>query len=157
MILRAAEPGDAAPIARIWRDGWHDGHSGLVPESLAAVRTDESFRTRAEDRVSGTTVAEVDGDVAGFVMVVEDEAEQVYVSSGHRGSGVAAALLGEAERQVRENGYTAAWLAVVEGNARARAFYEKMGWRDEGGFDYEAAVEDGTTVLVPCRRYVKAV
>ena len=56
---------------------------------------------------------------------------------------------------MRQNGHDVAWLAVVAGNARARSFYERMGWRDEGGFDYEAAVEDGTTVSVPCRRYVK--
>jgi GNAT superfamily N-acetyltransferase len=157
VILRAAEPGDAAAVAQIWRDGWHDGHADLVPASLVAVRTDESFSTRAAARVADTTVAEVDGEVAGFIMVVDDEAEQVYVSSRHRGSGVAAALLTEAERQVRANGHATAWLAVVDGNARARAFYEKQGWRDEGGFDYDAAVEDGSMVSVPCRRYVKDV
>ena len=102
-------------------------------------------------------MAVVDGEIAGFIMVAGDEAEQVYVSAAHRGKGVADALLAEAERQVSANGHDVAWLAVVSGNARARAFYERMGWRDEGGFDYEAAVEDGTTVSVPCRRYVKSV
>jgi GNAT superfamily N-acetyltransferase len=154
--IRPATPGDTAVVAEIWRDGWRDGHLGLVPESLVAVRTDESFLTRAADRVADTTVALVGSEVAGFIMVVGDEAEQVYVSSRHRGSGVADALLAEAERQVRENGHPVAWLAVVAGNRRARAFYERMGWRDDGGFDYQAAVEDGATVAVPCRRYVKA-
>jgi GNAT superfamily N-acetyltransferase len=100
-------------------------------------------------------VAIVDGEVAGFIMVVRDEAEQVYVSSRHRGAGIADALLAEAERQIKANGHDLAWLAVVEGNGRARSFYERMGWRDDGGFDYPAAVEDGSTVGVPCRRYVK--
>lgn len=144
-------------MATIWRDGWRDGHVGLVPEALIAVRTDESFSTRAADRVDDTTVAVVDGEAAGFVMVAGDEAEQVYVSSRHRGTGVADALLAEAERQVRANGHEVAWLAVVEGNARARSFYERMGWRDDGAFDYSAAVEDGSSVSVPCRRYVKPV
>jgi GNAT superfamily N-acetyltransferase len=156
-IVRPATPEDAAAVAEIWRDGWRDGHLGLVPDSLVAVRTDESFRTRAADRVGDTTVATLGGEVAGFVMVVADEVEQVYVSSRHRGSGVADALLAHAERQVRENGHGVAWLAVVAGNGRARSFYERMGWSDEGGFDYEAAVEDGSTVSVPCRRYVKPV
>jgi GNAT superfamily N-acetyltransferase len=156
-VIRPAEPGDAAAVAEIWRNGWRDGHLGHVPDELVRVRTDESFRTRAAERVRDTTVAVVDGEVAGFIMVAGDEAEQVYVSASQRGKGVADALLAEAERQVRENGHEVAWLAVVSGNARARAFYERMGWRDEGGFDYEAAVEDGTTVSVPCRRYVKPV
>ena len=156
-MIRPAEPGDAAAVAEIWRSGWRDGHLEHVPDALARVRTDESFRTRAAERIADTTVALVDGEVAGFIMVVGAEAEQVYVAAAYRGKGVADALLAEAERQVRENGYDVAWLAVVAGNARARAFYERMGWRDEGGFDYEAAVEDGTTVAVPCRRYVKHV
>jgi GNAT superfamily N-acetyltransferase len=156
-VIRPAEPGDAAAVAEIWHSGWRDGHLGHVPDELVLVRTDESFRTRAADRVGDTTVAVVDGEVAGFVMVAGDEAEQVYVAAAHRGKGVADALLAETERQVRENGHELAWLAVVSGNARARAFYERMGWRDDGGFDYEASVEDGSTVSVPCRRYVKPV
>ena len=99
-------------------------------------------------------MATVEGAVAGFVMLVEDEVEQVYVSAAHRGTAVAAALLGEAERQVSANGHRRAWLAVVAGNARARAFYERTGWRDEGPFDYAAATADGT-IAVPCRRYAK--
>ena len=156
-MIRPAEPGDAAAVAEIWRSGWRDGHLEHVPDELVRVRTDESFRTRAAERVGDTTVAVVDGEIAGFIMVVGDEAEQVYVSAAHRGKGVADALLAEAERQVRANGHASAWLAVVAGNSRARAFYERMGWRDDGGFDYEAAVEDGSTVSVPCRRYVKDV
>ena len=70
--------------------------------------------------------------------------------------GVAQALMAEAERQVRANGHGKAWLAVVAGNARARAFYEHSGWSDEGPFDYAAASEGGT-IVVPCHRYTKAV
>jgi ribosomal protein S18 acetylase RimI-like enzyme len=62
--------------------------------------------------------------------------------------------MAEAERRIKANGYARAWLAVVPGNARARAFYERAGWRDEGAFDYEAAAEGGP-IAVPCRRYVK--
>ena len=142
-------------VAAIWRDGWRDGHLGFVPDALVAVRTDESFDSRAVDRVGDTTVAVVGDEVAGFVRVVDDEVEQVYVSSRHRGAGVADVLLAEAEGQVRENGHAAAWLAVADGNARARSFYERAGWRDEGGFNYAAAVEDGSSIAVPCRRYVK--
>ena len=71
------------------------------------------------NRIADTTVATVDGAVAGFVMVVDDEVEQVYVSASHRGTGIAGLLMAEAEQQVRANGHPKAWLAVVEGNARA--------------------------------------
>lgn len=154
--IRPAEPGDAEVVAAIWYAGWRDGHLGHVPEELVAVRTKESFWTRAADRVGDTTVAVVGPEVAGFVMVVGDEVEQVYVSSDHRGSGVAGVLLGEAERQVKANGHSEAWLAVATGNARARRFYERCGWTDGGAFDYPASVGD-RTLPVPCHRYAKPV
>jgi GNAT superfamily N-acetyltransferase len=154
VTLRAAAPEDAGAVAEIWRLGWLDGHEGLVPQELVDARTDESFRTRAAGRVADTTVAVVDDEVAGFVMVVGDEVEQVYVSAEHRGTGVARALLEEAERQVWANGHVEAWLAVVAGNSRARAFYERRGWRDDGPFVYAAATAAGP-VDVPCHRYTK--
>src|SRR6478609_6087767 len=98
--LRRARRGDAERVAEIWRLGWRDGHLGLVPPELVEARTDESFATRAAARIRDTTVVVVDGEVAGFVMVVGDEVEQVYVASEHRGSGVARVLMHEAERLV---------------------------------------------------------
>lgn len=154
LTLRKASSDDADDVADIWHLGWQDGHLGFVPQELVEARTEDSFRTRASERVGDTTVAAVDGTVAGFFMVVDDEVEQVYVAALHRGTGVAAALMGEAERQVKANGHKKAWRAVVAGNARARAFYERTGWRDEGPFDYAAATEDGP-ITVPCHRYTK--
>ncbi|WP_133802357.1 GNAT family N-acetyltransferase [Kribbella caucasensis] len=156
IMLRPAEDADAEAVAAIWYAGWGDGHLGNVPDELVAIRTKESFWERAPQRIGDTTVAVVGDEVAGFVMVVNDEVEQVYVSGEHRGSGVAGILIGEAERQVEAAGYDAAWLAVATGNARARRFYERSGWIDEGPFDYPASVETGT-LAVPCHRYVKPV
>ena len=154
--LRPATADDAPAIARIWYFGWRDGHLGHVADELVALRTRESFDQRAAARVADTVVATVDGAVAGFIMVVGDEVEQVYVAGEHRGTGLAAALLTEAERLVAANGHDRAWLAVAPGNARARRFYERRGWIDEGLFDYPAATADGP-MAVPCRRYVKRV
>jgi putative acetyltransferase len=102
------------------------------------------------------TVAAVDDVVAGFVMVAGDEVEQVYVDRDFRGTGVAELLLDEAERQVAESGHRSAWLAVVAGNARARSFYARRGWRDEGDLAYDV-VALGEHFTSPCRRYVKDV
>ncbi|MFF5288593.1 GNAT family N-acetyltransferase [Paractinoplanes globisporus] len=150
VTLRRARHADAGRVAAIWLAGWRDGHLGNVPDELVAARTPETFRSRAEARVADTTVAEVGGVVGGFIMVARDEVEQVYVDAAFRGDGVADSLLAEAERLVAADGHPAAWLAVVPGNARARRFYERAGWVDDGGFDYVAA-----SVPVPCRRYVK--
>ncbi|HEY4569787.1 MAG TPA: GNAT family N-acetyltransferase [Kribbella sp.] len=156
VTLRPAVADDADAVAAIWYAGWRDGHLGHVPEELVAVRTEESFWTRAAQRVADTTVAVVGDEIAGFVMVVGDEVEQVYVSRDHRGSGVAGTLLSEAERQVKAGGHSEAWLAVATGNERARRFYERNSWTDGGAFDYPANVGSGT-LPVPCHRYVKQV
>ncbi|MEV6282121.1 GNAT family N-acetyltransferase [Kribbella sp. NPDC051770] len=156
MHVRPATTEDTEAVAAIWFTGWHDGHDGNVPEELSAVRTKDTFWTRAAERTSETTVATVEQVVAGFVIVSGDEVEQVYVSSEHRGSGVAGLLLAEAERQVAQAGHPHAWLAVATGNGRARRFYERSGWTDDGAFEYQAAV-DGGTLPVPCHRYVKTV
>lgn len=143
-------------VAAIWHEGWGDGHLGQVPDALVAARSRPSFEERALARVADTTVAEVDGAVAGFVIVLDDEVEQVYVERGFRGGAVAPMLLAEAERRVAAGGHAQAWLAVAPGNGRARRFYERSGWVDGGGFVYEAEVAGGR-FGVPCRRYVKDV
>jgi GNAT superfamily N-acetyltransferase len=156
VTLRLANPGDSKAVATIWYHGWRDGHLGHVPEDLLAARTEESFGIRAAQRTGDTRVIVVDEAVAGFVTVIDDEVEQVYVSAHHRGSGVAAVLLAEAERLVAVNGHQRAWLAVAAGNIRARKFYQRHGWADEGPFDYLA---EGATapIPVPCHRYAKQV
>jgi ribosomal protein S18 acetylase RimI-like enzyme len=156
LTLRPANAADAAAVATIWYEGWCDGHLGHVSEDLVAIRTPESFQERAAQRTADTTVAVTDGQVAGFVMVVGDEVEQVYVAADHRGTGVARLLLTEAERAVAAAGHRHAWLAVVAGNTRARRFYERSGWVDEGPFDYPAAAAGGT-IAVRAHRYTKPV
>ncbi|MGH3392194.1 MAG: GNAT family N-acetyltransferase [Actinomadura sp.] len=156
VTVRPASPDDSAAVAGIWQHAWRDGHLGHVPDELLAARTPESFSSRAAHHVKDTAVAVVDTVVAGFVMVIDDEVEQVYVAAHHRGSGMAAALLAAAERLVRENGHERAWLAVVAGNERARRFYERHGWIDEGLFDHQAPGPTGP-IPVPAHRYVKRV
>jgi GNAT superfamily N-acetyltransferase len=158
-ILRPATPADIDAIAAVFHEGWHDVHPGRVPDGLTERRTPEAFHERVTQRVvetDETTVAEVDGTVAGFVMVAGDEAEQVYVGRAFRGSGVAALLLTEAERQIATGGHDLAWLVVVRGNERAQAFYAKQGWADEGDYDYPVTAL-GESFISPCRRFTKRV
>jgi putative acetyltransferase len=159
-ILRPATVADVDAVSILFHDGWHDVHPGRVPDGLTARRTPEAFHDRVSRRIAETdetTVAEIDGDVAGFVMVNDEgEAEQVYVGRTFRGSGVAALLLTEAERQIAAAGHDVAFLVVVRGNDRAQAFYAKQGWLDEGDHDYPV-VALGEHFISPCRRYTKRV
>ena len=154
--IRPATAAEMSAVADLWHEGWHDGHAGHVPDGLTAARTLEAFHERTPSRVDDTAVALSEtGELLGFVMVVGDEVEQVFVGRSARGSGLAASLLAEAERRVAASGHASAWLAVVAGNARARRFYEKQGWVDEGDLPYEVTA-GGQTWVSPCRRYVKA-
>src|SRR5580765_8134115 len=117
-ILRPATPDDVDAIATLFHQGWHDAHPGHVPDALTERRTPEAFHDRVTQRVpetGETTVAGVDGAIAGFIMIAGDEAEQVYVDRDVRGTGTAALLLTEAERQIGAAGHEVAWLAVVRG------------------------------------------
>jgi GNAT superfamily N-acetyltransferase len=153
--LRAATPDDVDAIATVWQLGWRDGHLGHVPEGLQQHRRLEHFRARVPPRIPQTTVASAASTIVGFVTVHDDEVEQVYVAESARGGGAAGLLLRHAE-QLISNRFAVAWLAVAAGNARARRFYERNGWRDAGGFDYAAEIPNGT-MPVPCRRYEKEV
>jgi thiosulfate/3-mercaptopyruvate sulfurtransferase len=155
-LIRPARRDDVPVLAQIWYDGWCDAHLGEVPEELVAARTRASFDERTAARVADTDVVEVDGVVRGLAMVHDDEVEQVFLAREARGSGVAALLLDAAERRVRGHGHERAWLAVVPGNGRARAFYARRGWHDEGDLARRLRVGDGE-VVVACRRYTKVV
>jgi GNAT superfamily N-acetyltransferase len=153
-VLRPATDADVDAISGIWHRGWRDAHLGHVPDSLHRHRRLADFRALVPARVGRTTVATTGLGVVGFVTVHDDEVEQLYVDAPARGTGVAAALLAEAERAIGAR-FELAWLAVVAGNLRARRFYERNGWSDGGPFDYAAPTPAGTTVAVPARRYQK--
>ena len=156
VVVRAAVAGDAVAIGSIWWNGWRDGHIGNVPDALVELRTHESFERRAGERIADAIVATVGPEIAGFVMVADDELEQVYVAADHRGTAVAARLMAAGEAIVAGRGFAVAWLAVVEGNGRARRFYERCGWSNAGPLEY--VVEDrGTMLEVPTLRYEKHV
>ncbi len=157
ICLRSAVDEDVDDLAPIWLQGWRDGHLGHVPDELLLHRTEESFRHRLPTRIPSTTVALRHRRPVGFVIVHADEIEQLYVSATARGTGVASALLRHAEETVGDAHHDRGWLAVAPGNARARRFYEREGWRDAGAIDYHAEIAGGAAVLVPCRRYEKVV
>jgi ribosomal protein S18 acetylase RimI-like enzyme len=68
------------------------------------------------------------GAPLGFHLLKDDELYQLYVSAQARGSGVAAALIADAEARLAERGIETAWLGCAIGNERAARFYEKCGW-----------------------------
>ncbi len=147
MDVRDASAAELDDLAKIWYDGWHDAHAQIVPAELAEVRTLESFHERLRATLPSVRVAGPSGAAVGFYIVKDDELYQLYVSAESRGTGVAAALIADAEARLSEAGVGMAWLACAIGNGRAARFYEKCGWHLAGTIDYDAETSKGQFAL----------
>ncbi len=143
VTLEPASEGDIDQISAIWDAGWHEAHAEIVPPALRALRTPESFRDRARANLVGTSIARRGAEILGFCMIQDDELYQMYVSVTARGSGVAQALIEEAEARIRGAGHPLAWLACAIGNGRAGRFYEKSGWSNAGRRVVELDTSEG--------------
>jgi ribosomal protein S18 acetylase RimI-like enzyme len=122
MNIRPAEPAEIDHLAKVWYDGWQDAHARILPAELARIRTLESFRDRLRAALRDVRVAGPSPTPVGFCMLQGDELYQLYVAAEARGSGVAAALVADAEARLAEDGVELAWLACAVGNDRAARF-----------------------------------
>lgn len=147
--VRDMEAGDALAVATVHVNAWKAAYrGGLMPDAyLDALTVDdrvESWTTTLSRPVPAGAmrlVSEVNGSVCGFVVAgreggstTSNEAGEVYalnVDPASWGSGHGLALLTEAERRLLGSGFPSAVLWVHPDNARARGFYERLGWRCE--------------------------
>ncbi|GAA3906358.1 GNAT family N-acetyltransferase [Microbacterium invictum] len=138
--VRPATEADAAEIARVQVQGWHEAYTGRMPQSVlddldVTQRTGVWARIIASGR-SGVWVAESDDHTIGFASAgpsMDDDdvpgrlqLYAIYVLATHYGSGAGTALLDAAI------GAEPASLWVLEDNPRARAFYAKHGFAPDG-------------------------
>jgi GNAT superfamily N-acetyltransferase len=147
-VIRPARPEDARAIAEVHVASWRHAYRGLLPDDyLDRLSVDERERTRREhleDRSSGwgTLVVDDAGRVVGFstygpsrdedATSATGEVPAIYLDPDVIGTGVGRELLAETIFALRAAGFTHASLWVLEGNVRARRFYEKAGWVWDG-------------------------
>ena len=136
MDLRDAEKIEISSLAKLWHDGWHEAHAQIVPAELTQLRTLENFRSRLQALLQSVRVIGPLCAPAGLCIIKDDELYQLYVSAQSRGTGVAGALITDAEARLSEHGVKTAWLGCVIGNERAARFYEKSGWHRTGMVTY---------------------
>jgi ribosomal protein S18 acetylase RimI-like enzyme len=127
--VRAADATELDQLAQLWFDAWHESHAQLSPAALTRLRTLPSFRERLQAVLPVIRVVGPVGSPVGFCIVRDDELYQLFVAAEARGSGVATALVADAECRLRAAGVRVAWLACAVGNDRAARFYEKCGWQ----------------------------
>ena len=159
--LRPLEFEDCDELGRVHMAVWRDAYAGLMPADYLAGLSDEQcaagWRQVAArgGALPGRTLVVVgpDGGIAGFGSAgpsrdedapTEWELYAVNLAAHARGAGVADRILDELV------GPRAVTLWVVEGNERARAFYTRRGFVDEGGRDEHPAT--GTPEIRMIRR-----
>jgi GNAT superfamily N-acetyltransferase len=146
-VVRPAAAAELDQLARLWYDAWQDAHAAIVPAELVRLRTLESFRDRLERALPHTRVVGPTGASVGLCVVKDDELYQLFVSASARGSGVAVALIDDAEARLAAAGVKTAWLACAVGNDRAARFYEKRGWHRAGTVVSRLDTPDGEFLL----------
>jgi GNAT superfamily N-acetyltransferase len=147
MDVRTAGREELDRLAEIWFEGWHDAHAEIVSERLVQARTLPRFKARLQAGLAHTRVAGPAGAAVGFYILKDDEVYQFFVAAESRGTGVAAALMADAEMRLRENGVQTAWLTCAIGNERAARFYEKNGWHRTGTMIENLELPDGVFPL----------
>ncbi|MEV7802702.1 GNAT family N-acetyltransferase [Microbispora sp. NPDC088329] len=150
MVIRRAEPADAEAIAAVHVRSWQAAYPGLMPQAYLD-RLTPAMRLPVWERLLGESsprrtevlVAETDGAVAGFASLGpgrdEDvdpasvgEVSAIYLMPEVWGAGIGGRLMAAALHSLAAAGYEQAILWVVDGNSRARRFYERGGWRPDG-------------------------
>jgi GNAT superfamily N-acetyltransferase len=144
--VRHATSADADAIGRVQVETWRTAYAGLLPqETIDAFDVgarQEMWReglSRAPRLGSATFVAVVDDEIVGFTTVGASHSEDgtgelyaIYVDPSSWGTGAGRALIERAEASLRESGFPAALLWVLEGNERAERFYRAAGWQRDG-------------------------
>jgi len=145
-VIRVAERADAAEVARVHVATWQVAYGNVfAPELLAKL--DAGARTAQWQRILAARenhdlVAVEHGRVVGFASLgpsrdtdaaSHGELYALYVHPLHWGTGVASDLMAAAVEALQEAGFAEAILWVLEANPRARRFYEREGWRHDGG------------------------
>jgi GNAT superfamily N-acetyltransferase len=126
--------------------GWRAAYAHVFgAERLAAIdlveRTSQwQARFTAPEPHWRMFVAEEDGRIVGFAtagasrdVAGEGELYGIYVDAASWGSGAGPRLMEAVIGSLREDGYSTAMLWVLADNPRARRFYEREGWKADGG------------------------
>ena len=145
MKIRKLRPGDDFfAVSRVYEESWREAYRGLLPqEYLDSIPLGkwvpyleqagrESLLLLEEEKIVGTAscCASRTPELAGWGEIVS-----LYLLPEYWGNGWGKALLTAAVEQLESMGYQDFFLWVLEGNQRARAFYEHMGFRPSGAYE----------------------
>ncbi|WP_170317669.1 GNAT family N-acetyltransferase [Paroceanicella profunda] len=163
LTLRTAGPADAADAAAFHVRIWRETYAALAPADAVAALDEARRLPQWQEALSGadprrgTLLAERDGAIVGLVSHgppgsavygALGEVKHLYVCPSCRGSGLGRRLMAHAFRALAAAGYPGAGLAVVRGNAGARAFYRALGGREARAFTDPGPLWKSDNILV---------
>jgi GNAT superfamily N-acetyltransferase len=154
---RKADRSEVAAIATLWHEAWHETQAPFVPYALIRLRTMDEFKNRVAEMISNTDtlrVAGATGAPIGMCAIKPDELYQLFVAPAGRGSGIAAALLDDAEQRLVAAGSKRAFLDCLDENEPAKRFYSRQGWVPTGVQTTKLETSDGPFTL-PCMIFEK--
>jgi ribosomal protein S18 acetylase RimI-like enzyme len=133
-----AGPGDAAALARVHVRSWRETYAGLLPGPFLAQMNAGVYARRwrrqlmMSDSAELVLCAEGAGGLVGYcgandVRPGEAEVSTLYVIRPAQRRGVGKRLLSSAAKVMASRGSVSLHLWVLNGNAKARAFYEHLG------------------------------
>ena len=147
MNIRLATVDDATALAKIHVESWLKAYRGIVPDAhlhgFTVERRTERFRQSLADNSEETYVAELDGQILGFLTLGDcrdsdvdhsttGEIWGIYLSPQHWRKGIGRFLAKQGESMLASRGCSVATLWVLEANGQARRFYEAMGFETDG-------------------------
>jgi GNAT superfamily N-acetyltransferase len=134
-VIREARPDEAEALAEIQRDACLAAFAHIFPPDLYPFPMDdvrERWITALADPETAVLVAEVDGRAVGLAGYRAQWLDGLYVSPECWAGGVGLALHDRVLERLRERGSNRCHLWVLEDNERARRFYERHGWQENG-------------------------
>lgn len=82
-------------------------------------------------------IAVVDGNIVGVVLTSAEWLDDLWVLRESRGRGIGKQLLVQGEAEIVARGYKTLRLRVVQSNAAAIGFYQRLGWKIARAFTHE--------------------
>jgi GNAT superfamily N-acetyltransferase len=135
MQIRPAVIDEAETLAELQRSASLAALGHIFPPERYPFPMEE-VRDRWREAVANPDVrvilAEEDGTVTGLGCVRREWLDGLYVIPEEWGSGLGRALHDHALSLVADLGSQKCHLWVLEHNERARRFYERLGWRENG-------------------------
>jgi GNAT superfamily N-acetyltransferase len=146
-VLRVATPADVAAVVALRERSWRAAYAGLVPpeafERLGSPEVVQRWRHGLDDPNRAAVLCVAGDQLLGFTTYGPSrdddldpgsvgELYAIYLDPDVWRGGVGSLLLADVIRGLTDRGYRRAALWTIEGNDRARRFYEKHGWTHDG-------------------------